>query len=293
MFAKILQAMKNSKSLFQEVVKRVSIDESQEEIHSLVYMVMEHLFSVSKTDIISEKEVEILESDENLITEIVHRLNTHEPIQYILEVAQFYNRRLKVTHAVLIPRPETEALIPAIIQFFADDNKPLHILDIGTGSGCIAVTLALELPRSEVSATDVSEMALNVARQNADLLKTKVNFARHDILTEEIPFTELDAIVSNPPYIARSEKKKMDKNVLEHEPHLALFVSDENPLIFYNAIAARALTALKKGGLLIVEINERFGKEVAEIFLKNGFTSVKVLKDISGKDRIVQALKNS
>jgi release factor glutamine methyltransferase len=190
---------------------------------------------------------------------------------------------------VLIPRPETEFLVEEVLK--STSNTPGKILDIGTGSGCIAITLAKNLPQKTVIAFDISDDALQVASKNAKQLGANVTFHHVDILTSEIDFQELEFIVSNPPYVAASEKHAMNRNVLDHEPHLALFVPDSDPLIFYKVIAQKGLSALKSGGRIVVEINERFGKEVCDIFVQTGFTNARVIKDLQNKDRIVSVIK--
>ncbi|MCU0357618.1 MAG: peptide chain release factor N(5)-glutamine methyltransferase, partial [Cyclobacteriaceae bacterium] len=162
-------------------------------------------------------------------------------------------------------------------------------LEIGTGSGCIPITLQLLYPKANVYATDISEDALHVARANAREWKAVVNFIRHDILTEEIPFTSLDLIGSNPPYIAPAEEHTLADNVRKHEPHLALFAVGEDPLIFYLNIARKAKKALRPAGYVVVEINERFGEETAEIFRHEGYSDIRIVRDVSGKQRIVTA----
>ena len=166
-----------------------------------------------------------------------------------------------------------------------------RIVDIGTGSGCIAISLAFEIQHAEVFATDVSEAALSVARKNATELKANVNFIRHDILQDEFSISDIDVVVSNPPYIALVEKSSMTKNVTDFEPHLALFVSDDDPLLFYKVIAEKASAALAKHGALYTEINERFGKEVANVFADRGYHDIQIIKDLSGKERIVKGVK--
>ena len=190
---------------------------------------------------------------------------------------------------MLIPRPETEFLVEEVLK--STSNIPGKILDIGTGSGCIAITLAKNLPQKTVIAFDISDEALQVASKNAKQLGANVTFQHVDILKSEIDFQELEFIVSNPPYVAVSEKHAMNRNVLDHEPHLALFVPENDPLIFYNAIAQKGLSALKSGGRIVVEINERFGKEVCDIFIQAGFTNATVIKDLQNKDRIVSVIK--
>jgi len=172
-----------------------------------------------------------------------------------------------------------------------DPFTPGSILDVGTGSGCIAVTLAKELPEKKVIAIDISEAALKIAKENASAENAFVEFQLRNILTESISFQKLEMIVSNPPYIALAEKESMKRNVVEHEPHLALFVSDKDPLQFYKAIALKGYSALLTGGKVLVEINERFGKEVADVFHRAGFSHIRIIKDLQNKDRIVVAQK--
>lgn len=253
---------------------------------SIAYLVFEHHLALSKTDILAEKTINFSEDDEMRLREICNRVNQHEPVQYILGEAIFYKRKFKVSPAVLIPRPETEELITDIVRFAKKKN--LKILDIGTGSGCIPVTIALEIPGSSVYATDISDKALALAKANAEKLEAQVTFLQHDILKSDIPFTDLNVIASNPPYVTLSEKDKMELNVTNYEPHLALFVPDNDPLIFYKAIAKKARHALDHSGILIVEINEKFGDEVSCIFAESGFKDIVIIKDLHGKDRIVK-----
>jgi release factor glutamine methyltransferase len=285
--------MKNSKALFHDLVGQIILNEDQEEVQSIVYQVMENVFGLSRTDILSEKQVDVEKIEERL-SEIVKRINKHEPIQYIFGHAYFFGRKFKVNPSVLIPRPETEELVNLVLSETKNQSiqskEKIRILDIGTGSGCIPVSLNLEIQNAEVFAVDISEGALNVAKQNANDLRADVQFIQLDILNNDIPFQNLDVIVSNPPYIALNEMKTMSNNVIDYEPHLALFVKENDPLIFYKAIAAKSTTVLKSGGLLTVEINERFGKEVSSILEQNNFQKIEIIKDLSGKDRIVKGI---
>ena len=221
----------------------------------------------------------------------IQQVNNHRPIQYILGECQFYGRTFAVSEDVLIPRPETEELVREVIHYCKQQRRPLRIIDIGTGSGCIPITLALESKDTEVYATDVGENALTIAKLNAQSLHASVQFNLHDILKEDLMVKKIDVVVSNPPYITHSEKDKMKKNVLQFEPHLALFVPDDDPLLFYKAIAAKSKKVLNDGGLIAVEINEQSGNNVATLFSDTGFTSVEVIKDIFGNERIVKGLK--
>ena len=276
--------MTNSKELFNELVNQVRLDETRDEICSIIYLLLEDKFGLTKVEVMTGKEIEPVKLDN--FNDIIQRINRHEPIQYVLGKAEFYGRGFAVDGSVLIPRPETELLIRAVLK---EKKFSPTILDIGTGSGCIAITLAVEIPSSEVYAIDISEEALTVAQQNAENLKAKVNFSKFDILANEKLEHRFDIIVSNPPYIAESEKKEMNSNVLDFEPPLALFVTDKDPLVFYKAIARRGKSLLKPGGKIFVEINERFGKELKQHFRNEGYSNVSIEKDINNKDRILMA----
>jgi release factor glutamine methyltransferase len=281
--------MKNSKTLFQDFVERVTLKESRDEIKSIAYLVFESVFGWSRADVLSEKIVpENLKEEE--LDRIVQRINHHEPVQYILREAAFYGRIFTVSPAVLIPRPETEELVRMVINFARQTGRAnTRIIDIGTGSGCIAVTLALELPNTKIFATDISEDALKVAVHNADKLGAKVEFITHDVIGSELPLT-VDIIVSNPPYIAKSERVNMQTNVIGYEPEMALFVDSKDPLLFYKALVSKAKKSLSACGLLAVEVNERYGNEVRQLFQSNSFEDVQVVQDLFGKDRIVKGI---
>ena len=258
------------------MVTSITISESPGEIESIAYLVLHSLFGVRREQIMMNKE---LTYDEDELSEIIKRINNHEPIQYILQEAEFYGRLFYVNEDVLIPRPETELLVKEVINHARD--KFLQILDVGTGSGCIAVTLACELPLATVYAVDISRAAIDVAFKNGLTFNASVEFSIADALTDELP--PVDVIVSNPPYVAKEEITSMNKNVVDHEPHLALFVEDNDPLIFYRAIAER------KAKAVFVEINERFGQGVKSIFESRNYQTT-IIKDIDNKDRIVKAI---
>jgi release factor glutamine methyltransferase len=288
-FHGILAKMKNSKEIFRGLRQQITLKDEEEEIQSILYLAIENILHLSRTEIISEKLIPIDAGQQNKLAEIVSRLNQEEPIQYILEEAHFFGRKFKVTPAVLIPRQETELLVEEALKEI-NPYTPGTILDIGTGSGCIGITLAKELGGKKIIAVDISESALKVAKENAIQLDAALEFQQVNILTK-FPYQKLEMIVSNPPYVAFSEKLAMKKNVLEYEPHLALFVSDHNALIFYNVIAEKAFDALQPNGKAVVEINEKFGKEVSAVFNRAGFKKVQVIKDLRGKDRIVSATR--
>ena len=278
----------NAKALFERIVKEITLPESRDEIQSIAFLLVEKLYSIDRTDILVGREIgEILELE---ISSLVKRINSQEPIQYILEEAHFYGRDFFVNPSVLIPRPETEQLIQLVVKEFSG-KEDVSLLDIGTGSGCIAITLAKELPNAQVFALDVSTEALAVAKRNADQLGATVLFDQLDALHAKLPHTKLSVIVSNPPYIMLSEKERMHVNVLAHEPHLALFVPDNDALIFYKAIAEHAKYALHKEGKIFVEINEQLGVGVSQVFQATGFAHTEIIKDLFGKDRIVTATR--
>lgn len=281
--------MINSKDLFRDLRKRITLAQDASETESILYRVLEEVPGITRSDIIGQKAVSLTAKETSALDSIVNRINQNEPVQYILGKADFFGREFDVNPSVLIPRPETELLIEEVLKHATP--APGKILDIGTGSGCIAITLSCELPHKQVYAFDISEAALKTARSNADKLNAQVTFEQGDILNEEITINDFEFIVSNPPYVAVSEKGSMNANVLNYEPHLALFVPDNDPLIFYKVITEKGVRALSSGGRIIVEINERFGREVKEVFTNAGLNDVRILKDLQGKDRIVSAVK--
>jgi release factor glutamine methyltransferase len=240
---------------------------------------------------------EITPTSQTSLEAALTRLKQHEPLQYVLGEAWFYDLPFYVNSSVLIPRPETEELVYLILSgirhsTFDIQYSKLKILDIGTGSGCIPVVLKKNIPDAEVHAIDISPDALTTAKQNAERNETAVDFIQADILDPnlKLPVTGFDVIVSNPPYITNEEKAGMHPNVLSREPHLALFVSNGDPLQFYKTIAAFASRNLIKGGKLYVEINAQFGHEVKRCFESYGFSQVTVIRDMQGKERIVTAV---
>ena len=216
-----------------------------------------------------------------------------EPIQYIIGKAYFYDREFKVTPDVLIPRPETELLVREAVNWARrSGRRSLRILDLCTGSGCIAWSMALELPGSEVTAVDISDGALAVASGQKFECDVPPKFIKADVLAGPVEgLGTFDMILSNPPYVMDSEKALMRRNVLDHEPWLALFVSDDDPLIFYRAVAAWAKQLLKSDGLCLVEINESLGRQTAKVFEDTGFRDVEVLQDLNSRDRFIRAIQ--
>ena len=259
------------------------------EIETFIVFCFEEFLNVKKSELLLRSSVTMSESEMLRFTSVIKELKTHKPIQYILGKADFCGMKFKVNENVLIPRPETEELVEHIRSELRGEK--FEVIDIGTGSGCIAIALKKIFPQANVSALDVSEKALELAKQNADLNKTEINFFQADILQPINQLTNqlLDLIVSNPPYIKLSEKKTMNKNVSTFEPHIALFVEDEDALIFYKAISDFALKHLTKNGKLFFEINESHGKEVQELLKQKGFKNIEIKKDLSGKDRMMVA----
>ena len=259
-----------------------------QEVQAMIRIICEDIFNYDQVDVALRQESELPDFAQERITDIISRLRRHEPLQYIVGSARFHGHRFKVTPAVLIPRPETEQLIDMIV----DENpaSDLRVLDMGTGSGCIAISLARALKFAQVDALDVSRDALAVARENAALLKVKVRFFESDMLSPQPP-ARYDIIVSNPPYVCWSERESMERNVLDYEPGQALFVPDNDPLLFYKAIAAYAAQSLERGGRLYLEINQRFGNEVKRLLEGNGFDEVRIIEDSYGKTRFVVAVK--
>lgn len=261
---------------------------------------MEVRFGMNRLELCLGKDRPLTEEERTELDSIISRLLKDEPIQYILKHADFCGNKLHVGPGVLIPRPETEELVHWILSDMPD--RPLHIADIGTGSGCIAISLAAARPDCRISAMDISRQALDIAEQNAQLAHTKnIEFIRCDILDSQIwpqihPVTGTspatwDIIVSNPPYVLQSEARDMTANVLNYEPATALFVPDEDPLLFYRTIACYARTYLKPNGRLYFEINRRFGKEVTELLATFGFSQIELRKDFRENDRMIRCLR--
>lgn len=254
------------------------------ETEAIIRLIFHHLKGWSPTDIIIHEDDNLSDFTKSEISSIMHRLLNHEPIQYILGEARFHGLDFIVTPAVLIPRPETSELVDIICDRAAD-APDLRVLDIATGSGCIAIAIARTLPFPHVTAIDNSETALKVARENAARLKAKVDFIHADIFKWSPAPASLDIIVSNPPYIDDSEKKDMDANVLDFEPASALFVPDDDPLLFYKRITDVALKALCPGGNLYFEINPLHAEELSRLVEGKGFSDVEIIKDSYGRDR--------
>ena len=259
------------------------------EATAMAKYILTEKYQLSALDLYAGKDMNFSSEKLSEVNDILARLKSYEPLQYIISETCFCGYRFKVTPAVLIPRPETAELIDWIVT----DNKRegAHVLDIGTGSGCIPVSLALMMDSPVVSAWDISEEALSVASENARINNADVAFSRVDVLGTDIPDIKVDVLVSNPPYITESEKKDMEKNVLEWEPDLALFVPDDDPLRFYKRIAELGLDILNDGGLIYFEINRAYGSETVDMLASMGYKDIELRKDLSGNDRMIKALR--
>ncbi|NOY95212.1 MAG: peptide chain release factor N(5)-glutamine methyltransferase [Chlorobi bacterium] len=260
------------------------------EVRSLAGILFKFICGLSFTDLVVQKDEKIPEIKLKQIKQVVKRLKQHEPIQYIIGETEFYGLKLTVNPAVLIPRPETEELVEWVLMSGID--KDARVFDIGTGSGCIPIAIKKNAPELEVEAIDISEKAIEVARGNAKKNGVDVSFMVYDVSRwRERQWGKFDIIISNPPYVRELEKQYINTNILNFEPHQALFVADTDPLKFYEIISDFAMPHLKKDGYLFFEINEAFGQEVSEMLAMKGFLNVELKKDLSGKDRMIKASK--
>ena len=302
---------------YRELCRRLAERYGMDEARAIVRWVLGERFGLSMADILCDKVTELSADDRTDLEKMMFRLENGEPVQYVLGSTMFCGRQFFVNESVLIPWPETEELCQWMVEERGTRNEEqgTRILDIGTGSGCIAITLAAEMPDAQVSAWDISEQALAVARKNADSIGVKVDFEQVDVLN--LPFTINNStlnsqlppityhlspttyqlppfthIVSNPPYICDNEKIAMKSHVLEHEPHVALFVPDDDPLLFYRAIADFATQLLKPDGWLYFEVNPLYIKELKMMLAEKGFENIEVKIDLFGKERMIRAKKS-
>lgn len=261
------------------------------ETEAIIRLIFHHLKGWNTVDLLINEDKTLSPYIVGKIKEIEKRLLQDEPIQYIVGDAYFYGMDFIVNRNVLIPRPETEELVDMIVS---QNRRPdLDVLDIATGSGCIAIALARNLPFSKVTALDISEKALETARLNAQRLKAKIDFIHADIFTHTFPNDSFDIIASNPPYVDEKEKAAMNANVLRYEPASALFVPDDDPLVFYRRIATVAHAALRAGGSLYLEINPLHSDDMQRLLSDTGFRNVQTHLDIHGKKRIMSCSKKS
>ena len=269
------------------IKKELSPFYAEEEASAMAKWISSDILHLSTLELYTGKDMNFSTKEWAELEDILRRLKQREPLQYILQEASFCGRSFHVEQGVLIPRPETAELVELIVK---ENPGARHLLDIGTGSGCIAISLDQNLPDAEVEAWDVSEEALAIASENNKEVDARVMFRRRDVLSDELGATSCyDVIVSNPPYITEAEKQDMEANVLDWEPGLALFVPDDDPLRFYRRIARLGCDLLLPGGKLYFEINQAYGRETAHILEMNQYRDVRVIKDIFGKDRIVTA----
>ncbi|TWI98055.1 release factor glutamine methyltransferase [Mucilaginibacter frigoritolerans] len=287
----LLCCMKTIKDVFADYKKELQPLYDINEIEAITLLVISEIADLSKAKIKAFPETEIKDEVAGKVDNILAELKTGKPVQYILGKTEFYGLPFYINSAVLIPRPETEELVEWLLQSIADKKVPVgSILDIGTGSGCIAISLKKNLSGFEVSAIDISSDALDIARINAKLNQVEVNFIQQDILSyseSEVP--KFSIIISNPPYVTLHDKTQMHSNVTDFEPHTALFVPENDPLIFYKAIADFALINLHPGGVLFFEINESYGEETINMLKDKSFKNIELRKDMSGRDRMIKA----
>lgn len=288
----------NMKNVYRDI-KRVLMENhmAEGEAKAVALLMMEKVCGMTTTEVLINEPKGEMHREELLA--MVQRIAEGEPVQYVLGEADFCGMSIKVRPGVLIPRKETEELVNWIVESLHSNCQPstfnCQLLDIGTGSGCIAVALAKKMEGAEVEAWDVSEVALQVAKENAERNDVEVKVRKVDVLsTVNCPLSAVnsyDVVVSNPPYICEEEKKEMERNVAEHEPELALFVPNESPLLFYRKIALLGCSILAEGGRLFFEINRRFGAEVVRLLEEMGYRDVELRKDQFGNDRMVKAIK--
>jgi len=288
-------SMRQTVSIENQFVDELAELYDADEVRQLFFFLLQERFGWSRADYLLRKREHLDEEETRILLDVLPSLKAAVPIQYILGYAWFRGMKLSVNPSVLIPRPETEELVQLITEHRRTANTDtFEMIDIGTGSGCIAIALKKEFPLAAVYALDISADALYVARQNAHNQSLTVHFIQADILEWDVVFQDgqlFDVVVSNPPYITEHERKDMHPNVLLHEPHEALFVGENMPLLYYEHIAAFAWAHLKPGGMLYFEINRAFGHEITELLKKKGYTNVQLKQDMQGADRIVHATK--
>ena len=275
----------SSQEIFQTIKQSVLARYDANEAASIAFLFIEQYFGLTQSQVLANRQIAQIDFEE--FERMLKRLETGEPVQYVIGKSWFYGREFKVNTSTLIPRPETEELVNMIVKREGIDFAG-KLLDVGTGSGCIAISLALELPEAKIFAVDVSEDALEIAKANSLSHNANVHFAQLDFLEDAPKHDPYQILVSNPPYIPQNNLEQLQDNVTKHEPHLALFVDE--PLIFYQRIAELAPDIMTAGGRIYVEIHDDFGEEVKECFLENALTKVEVHQDINGKDRMVSAI---
>ena len=276
------------KTITHKIQEGLATTYTDGEIKALTRIIAMELLGVSQMAFYLKDDITLTAEQQTQLDNAIERLKKQEPIQYILGYSDFCGLRFKVTPATLIPRPETSELVEWIAS---EATGKECILDIGTGSGCIAVSLVHKMPQSKVTAWDISHEALAVATENSKANGQAVTFEQVDILAYEPTGEQFNIIVSNPPYIKENEKETMHSNVLDWEPHTALFVPNNDPLLFYRTIAEKGLRVLKPGGRLYFEINRTHGKETMEMLASLGYTNIELHKDFAENDRMIRAVK--
>ncbi len=278
------------KALQEEFQKQLIFNYPKDEINSFFYLLSEAFLDKNRLDIALAPNDQINNSKTTLFLDALAQLKNEYPIQYIIGEVEFMDLTFEVNENVLIPRPETEELINWVLSA-EEDSEELSILDIGTGSGCIPIILAHSLAKSSVTSFDISEKAIEVAKKNAIKNKVELKLVVQNILSIDTLDASYDIIISNPPYVRESEKAQMKNNVLKYEPDIALFVSDDDPLIFYRHIARLAIKSLKPYGVLYFEINQYLGSTLCKLLKDLGFKEIELRKDIYGADRMIRAIK--
>ena len=263
----------------------------KEEVHCFFYILCDFFLQYSRFEVSMSQDTVVSETNIARFEKVILRLKTQEPIQYILGTTEFYGLTFKVNKHTLIPRPETEELVDWVLSNLHDQDSMLDILDIGTGSGCIAISLAKNIPTARVSGLDISEKALEVAQENAVKNQVLASFCKKDILETTALKNKYDVMVSNPPYVRQLEKKAMNANVLDYEPGVALFVPNEDPLLFYRKIAQLAMVSLQTRGWLYFEINEYLSLEMDVLLKDIGFANIEIKKDFREVPRMIKCQK--
>lgn len=280
----------------KKITKSIATIYHESEAKNIAELIIEHITKQSRIESFLKKQKDLSEEETKLLDQSIDRLKKHEPVQYVTNECWFANMKFYVDKNVLIPRPETEELVDWVVRDTSlksevrNQRSEVRILDVGTGSGCIAIALKKKLQLAEIWACDISDEALNIARMNADLLNATIDFVGIDFLDQiqrnQLP--QVDLVICNPPYVPEKDKIEMKKNVADHEPATALFVTNYDPLIFYKAIAEFGKEKLDKNGNIYVEIHEDFANEVRSLFSLKGYQSIEIKKDLQGKDRMIK-----
>ena len=277
-------------TLFAYVLEGLQTRYDEQESKNMAAILFQHLFGFSRADLVIKANERLSESEMLEVHFALKELKKGKPIQHLVGMTPFYGLEIEVNHDVLIPRPETEELVDWIVSSHKNDDWDA-ILDVGTGSGCIALALKSVMNEVEVFACDTSKAALNVARNNASRLNLHVQFQEWNVLEKEIPLSAMDLLVSNPPYIPLSEKEEMEEHVVEHEPELALFVPNDDALLFYRTLAEQGLNLLKTGGWIYFEMHHKMASGVGELLFNLGYGAIEIKTDMQGKQRMIRAKK--